>query len=90
MRKESSSSHFEVYAEDEVFDVRARGHGAQSWLEFAAWLGDGAFLREIAGPEGIIDTTALPALQVNPHQTGRYLAIRDLPPSSISVDRPAQ
>lgn len=80
----------EVYGEDEVFDVRARGNGAQSWLEFAAWLGDGAFLREIAGPEGIIDTTDLPALHVNPHQTGLYLAIRDLPPSSINVDRPAQ
>ncbi|MGE4070326.1 MAG: hypothetical protein AB7E72_04060 [Lysobacterales bacterium] len=80
----------EGYAEDEVFDVRARGEGAQSWLEFAAWLGDGAFLREMAGPEGIIDTAALPALHVNPHQTGRYLAIRDLPPSPINVDRPAQ
>lgn len=80
----------EVYAGDEVFDVRARGQGAQSWVEFAAWLGDGAFLGETAGPDGIIDATTLPALRVNPRQTGLYLAIRDLPPSSISVDRPAQ
>lgn len=80
----------EVHEEAEVFSVRARGNGAQSWLEFAAWLGDGVFLREIAGPEGLIDTTVLPALHVNPHQTGLYLAIRDLPPSSINVGRPAQ
>ena len=80
----------ETYGEDEVFDVRARGSGDESWLEFAAWLGDGAFLGEIAGPDGLIDTTALPALHVNPHQTGIYLAIRDLPPSPFNVDRPAQ
>lgn len=80
----------EAYGENEVFDVRARGIGNQSWLEFAAWLGDGAFLRSVAGPEGIIDRTALPALHVNPYQTGIYLAIRDLPPSSSHVDRPAQ
>lgn len=80
----------EVYGEDEAFDIRAHGNGNQSWLEFASWLGDGAFLSENAGPEGIIDTTALPALHVNPFQTGIYLAIRDLPPSPGNVGRPAQ
>lgn len=62
-----------------ILEVRARGVDGQGHEEYASYLGDMGFLIERAGEDRTLGVADLPALRLNPFQTGLYVAMRDIP-----------
>ncbi|MCX7555910.1 hypothetical protein OS187_03595 [Xanthomonadaceae bacterium JHOS43] len=74
----------ELLSAQTVYQLRARGTGAQAHEEYASWLGQRDFLLERAGADRTATEADLPALRLNPYQTGLYVAMRDLATSPLS------
>ena len=74
----------ELLSSQTVYEARARGIDDQAHEEYASWLGQRDFLLERAGVDREVSETSLPALRLNPFQTGLYVAMRDLPVSPLT------
>lgn len=74
----------ELLSSQTVYEARARGIGGQAHEEYASWLGQRDFLLERAGVDREVSEADLPALRLNPFQTGLYVAMRDLPVSPLT------